>query len=320
MELTCVDMGGSNLRIAQVRDDGTIAGDIFKRSAKSLTSDQEVVQIISDLAKGNAVSICCAGDIDEPNRIVRYSSNVGYAKRLEYPRMLADKGLDVVLTNDMRAAVMGEAAYGAGKDYRRVAVATFSSGANCAVADAKKVVTSAEFGHMAYHREGGLFCGCGAQGHLEPYVSGNGAATWARQFFDITYQREHPILQAAMQRVQRPATDDSTRAVSEINAADVYAAYRKNPAQEPQRSIRDAQVQAIAHLLGAMISAYNPLDIIILMGSQTLDWDVLFAPAIQRLNAGGFALPSLLIPPIVRTTLPEIGLQGAAAYSRFARG
>lgn len=324
MDITCVDMGGSNLRIAQVRDDGTIQSEVIKHPVHQLRDDRQVVELIAEQARAKRVSICCAGDIDEEHLIIKYSSNVPYSKRLEYPRMLKERGLDVVLTNDMRAAVMGEAVYGSGKGKRRVAVATFSSGANCAVADNQKVVTSAEFGHMPFVHSAGLFCGCGQHGHLEPYVSGNGAATWAQQFFHISHQREHPLLDACRKRLARSqsasssaqgADDDAwRRTVASITAADVYDACREAPDQEPQRTIRQTQVLAIAHCFGAMLSAYNPLDVIVLMGSQTNDWDVLFEPAIQRLRTGGLALPSLSIPPIVKTALPEIGLQGAAAY------
>ena len=64
-----------------------------------------------------------------------------------------------------------------------------------------------------------------------------------------------------------------------------------------------------------MNSAYNPLDIMISMGSQAVkDGKHTIEPAIEIYQNEGLQLSSLNKPPIVITELPEIGIQGAAAY------
>ncbi len=65
-----------------------------------------------------------------------------------------------------------------------------------------------------------------------------------------------------------------------------------------------------------MNSAYNPVDILVLMGSQTQDWEALFAPAIQAYMAdrGRLQLHSLGKPKIERAQIKEIGVVGAVAY------
>ena len=64
-----------------------------------------------------------------------------------------------------------------------------------------------------------------------------------------------------------------------------------------------------------MTSVYHPVDMMVLMGSQTLDWEILFEPAIDlyRRDDGSFQLEGLRQPDIVRNDLDEIGVRGAVA-------
>jgi hypothetical protein len=96
----------------------------------------------------------------------------------------------------------------------------------------------------------------------------------------------------------------------------VYQAFVRDPDSQPQKDIRATQVKAIADSFGKMNSAYHPVDILVLMGSQTLDWEVLFEPAIEIFEGdeGHLQIPSFSKPPIVRASIEEIGIVGAVAY------
>ncbi|MCK5177009.1 MAG: hypothetical protein KAQ92_04750, partial [Candidatus Aenigmarchaeota archaeon] len=104
--------------------------------------------------------------------------------------------------------------------------------------------------------------------------------------------------------------------VTSITSKHVYGAYSSNPNQEPQKHIKNIQVEAIAASFGTMVSAFNPLDLMVLMGSQTNDWDILFKPAIKKYNSSTtqYQLASLEKPKIIKTNLSDIGIIGAAAY------
>jgi len=95
----------------------------------------------------------------------------------------------------------------------------------------------------------------------------------------------------------------------------VYQAYAGFPAQEPQKSIRNMQVKAIVFSFGMMNSAYNPLDAMFLMGSQTKDWDLLFdrAKSIYCSSTSQLQIASLDKPRILRLDDPDIGIKGAVA-------
>lgn len=324
-EVYGVDFGGTSLRAYVVDSEtGVLGREIFNQQIKEISSNEQLTKIfLENIPRGSRVGISAAGTIDEQGLIILQSPNSNIKGSITFAADLAANGREVALTNDMKAAVQAAARFGEGKGYRNVLVATYSSGYNCAVARDLENVSQAEFGHIPYGRD--LFCGCGKLGHLEVYLSGNGAATMAKQYFDITKQVKHPILQHALRDWNQAHGDlinledpvgrsKFWEVVQAITAKHVYAALRQNPEQEPQRSIRATQVQAIADSFVMMNAAYNPLDIMVLMGSQTKDWDLLFEPAKEIYYSGRSQMDSLHKPAIVRTHLPEIGVQGAAAY------
>jgi len=324
-----IDFGGSTIRIGKVnRETGELVGEPFVRLLKDVSTNEKLNEIIFDkIPKGVDIGICAAGTIDEKNLIIKQSPNSKIKGQINFGKCLAENGHNVIETGDMRAAVQAAAKFGEGKDYNNVLVATYSSGYNCAVTRDFENVTDAEFGHLPYGND--LFCGCGKKGHLESYVSGNGAAIMAKQFFDATNITDHPILKKSIEDLEneellkegiceiKDLRRDPKRleeVIKKINAKHVYQAFKENPEQEPQKSIRETQVKAIADSFTMMNSVYNPLDIMVLMGSQTKDWYELFEPAKIIYYAGESQMDSLDKPIIVKTELSEIGIQGAAAY------
>lgn len=327
MTYTGIDFGGSTIRVSEVNPEtGELIGEPFVQSLLEVNSNKNLNKIIFEHVPENSkIGISAAGNIDEENLVILESANSKITSEITFARDLAGEGYSVTITNDMKAAVQGAARYGEGKNLDNVLLATYSSGFNCAVTRKGVNVTTAEFGHQPYKNRGDLFCGCGRKGHLEVYLSGNGAAAMAKQFFFTTHLTEHPILADALRDynaakgtnynegdLKNPELHLSV--VNSIGAKNVYSAFKKDSFQEPQRSIQESQAEAIASSFGMMNSAYNPLDVIVTMGSQTKDWDVLFEKAISIYNNGDSQLPSLNKPKIVRTELPEIGVQGAVGY------
>ena len=108
-----------------------------------------------------------------------------------------------------------------------------------------------------------------------------------------------------------------------ITAKEVYEAFRKFPGMEPQKTIQRVQKKAIAHSFGLMVSAFNPLDVIVVIGSLAVNnQKELLEPAerLYRRDKGNYQLHTLNVPKIVTTKLPEIGVQGAAAYFHYQGG
>jgi len=368
MDFYGIDVGGTNLRISRVNPEtgallGTPPSLLGTRASllgtpatypmREITTNRKLTQIVfSHIPEGSCVGISAAGDVDEENLIIRLAANSPIKGEIVFGRELRDKrGCIVHETNDMNAAVQAIARYGQGRGHKNVLLATYSSGFNCALTRGGSNVTVAEFGHMIYKQNGDLYCGCGGKGHLETYVSGNGAAAMAKQYLSIGHLTSHPILDLSLadRRPKLPACAGSTdrpvrrtdvdgrvsadlvhsrrsvdlndpaiyaQVLGGISAKHVYQAYTQDPNGQPQKDIRETQIKAIADSFGKMNSAYHPVDILVLMGSQTIDWEVLFDPAIRlfREDRGRLQIPSFSKPPIVKACVEEIGIVGAVAF------
>lgn len=338
-----IDFGGSGPRIWKINlENGRLIKKVLSLPAEKINSNEELTSIILNcIEKGAKVGVGAAGDVDEKNLIIKYSPNFPIKEKITFPRDLAREGRNVTLTNDMRAAVQAVVRYepfvkNSKRKIRNIAVATYSSGFNAAVARDDEIVTQAEFGHIIYKKNSELFCGCGRKGHYEIFVSGNGAASIAKQYFSITQDINHPIIKEALKDYNKEAKKENKPTYkpedlenriaylivfNSISSKHIYEACRKYPNQDPQKSIRNTQIEAIADSFGLINSSYNPLDLIVCMGSQTKDADILFEPAIKKYRSREFKgqLPGLKKPEVIITQLPEIGAQGAAAYFLYVK-
>ncbi len=333
MEYYGIDFGGTNLRISRVDPEtGRLTGDMASHPMKGISANEELTRLIFDyIPDGSHVGISAAGPVDEQNLIIKFATNSPIKSEITFGRDLRDrKGCTVTQTNDMNAAVQAAARYGQGKGHRHVLLATFSSGYNCSLTRGGVNVTTAEIGHSIYKPGGDLYCGCGGKGHLETYVSGNGAATMARQYLGIRQLKDHPILDFCLADCNSETADsDITYTKSDLSdprlygfilervtAKHVYASYRQAPSGQPQKDIRNVQIEAIADSFGRMNSFYHPVDIFVLMGSQTRDWDLLFEPAIEKYKIDDclYQLGVMPKPIIKRTQFSQIGIVGAVAF------
>lgn len=333
-----IDKGGNLWRMGEVDPKtGGIIGEIVETNLEHIVENskltEKAIELLTNFSQPNetlGVGICAAGHIDEVNLIIKGSPNSRVKGEITFPRDMRSAGYDVVATNDMPAAAQYAARFGQGKGYENVCVITFSEGCNAAIVRSLVNVTKAEMGHHVYKPNGDLWCGCGEKGHLEPYVSGKGAEAIARQYFDMTRERNHPILINVAKRLGIPIEDIDRedvfwKVLSQIKTKDIYKAYKDNPKQNPQRAIREMQVEAIEYGFGDIVSHYNPVDIIVCMGGQTRDWRILFKGedgAIVR-YAREFAkvnYRTIRPPKIVKTKRKEIGVPGAAAFYLSNRG
>lgn len=333
-----IDCGGTNLRVYEVNPKtGDLTDLLIDMKTRKITDNQTLTEKIYEAIKplGPPEQICvgasAAGTIDEEELIVTKATNFPTIREeITFARELAAKKYKVALTNDLKAAGIGAIKYAQGKGIPHGAIVTFSSGHNYSVWHNGKLNDEViEGGHMSYKPGSGVFCGCGEEGHLEPYVSGNGAVGMAKQALIMQGTPHHTILEEAVreidneqitqERFERLKEDLNYRRTifNKITARNVFAAYRRKPDENPQKEIRDLQIQAIPHSFGEMISNHSPLEIIICMGSQaTKDWETLFEPAIElyKKRPGKYHHPNLKVPEIVMNTEKKIGAKGAVAY------
>lgn len=196
-----VDIGGTNLRVGAIDDDGTLlhrqvvdtpagAGRDPEAAGRDLVATivEAAAVVLAEVATASDVAVPIgigfAGGISREGRAV-YGSNVS-TRDLPLRDAIRDRvgHPDVVVVNDANAATWGEYRHGAGRDARDVVMATVGTGVGGGVVSDGVLVMGVqgfggEVGHMVVARDGWT-CSCGHRGCLEAYAAGVALARHAR--------------------------------------------------------------------------------------------------------------------------------------------
>ncbi len=185
-----VDLGGTNVRIAQV---DLSAGRLLdeRRAIIGSRDPVAVAELLAALvgevrSKPDVpIGVGIAGMLRGWSGVVALAPNLGW-REVDFRALLRDRlGAKVELYNDLNAIAFGETSFGAARGVRDVLCIFIGTGIGAGlVADGKLYIGAShlagEFGHMKVVR-GGRRCGCGACGCIEAYASGANLATRARQ-------------------------------------------------------------------------------------------------------------------------------------------
>ncbi len=129
--IIAIDIGGTNTRIALIGDDRKIVQKISFPTKSDI--EEEAATIAQRLAKipHKEVTRAVAGvpGVVSEEGVVISSPNLVTWEQYNIKHILSEKlDLEVLIVNDAELAAIGEAAYGAGKDYHVVAFLTISTG------------------------------------------------------------------------------------------------------------------------------------------------------------------------------------------------
>ncbi len=177
-----IDVGGTTIKGAIIDSAGKLYGEDSVVTGKG----EEIVKgiaavcgrLIALIGKGEkivGVGIGCAGVIDGKNGVVAQANNL-QLKNFPLAKKVEERvHLPVKITNDANAAALGEAKFGAGKEYRDSILVTLGTGVGGGVVIDGKLFegnksAGAELGHMVIER-GGNRCSCGRRGCFEAYSS-----------------------------------------------------------------------------------------------------------------------------------------------------
>jgi glucokinase len=175
-----IDIGGTSVKGALIDREGTLLAEAScptSQNAEQLCDD--IVALVQQLtAEGgtvSAVGVGCPGVIDSENGTIVFAGNLAMK---DYPlgQMLAQRlGLPVKITNDANAAALGEARFGAGKNYTDSILVTLGTGIGGGVMIGGKLFegnrsAGTEIGHMVVEKFG-YPCTCGRRGCFEVYAS-----------------------------------------------------------------------------------------------------------------------------------------------------
>lgn len=143
-----IDLGGTNVRVAIVREDGEVLHDVKELSEVHLGKDAlvaKMVRMVKSLPNWNTcsgVGLAVPGPVDTVKRVMTIATNVPGFEGFEFAKIMeAELNMPVYLDNDVNAAALGEAVFGAGKDDRMVYYVTISTGIGGAAVINKKVLS-----------------------------------------------------------------------------------------------------------------------------------------------------------------------------------
>jgi glucokinase len=190
-----VDLGGTNLRIAAVDEQGNLLEKVSLGTKLSLGRARviddmcDAIQRVSqkyNSAPLLGIGIGVPGIVDLENGMMRAAVNLtgwgNYPARAEIERRLQTR---VILENDGNVAALGEKWLGAARDFSDMAMLTLGTGVGGGLVLGGVIWhgvngMAGEFGHITVAPDGPL-CGCGNRGCLELYASATAIVRMARE-------------------------------------------------------------------------------------------------------------------------------------------
>lgn len=178
-----LDIGGMSIKGVCIDAEGQILaegcvptecenGGMAMCDAIAVLADRLSEQVEGELG---GVGVGCPGMIDSDTGTVIFAGNLGL-KNFPLGAILQEKlHTDVKITNDANAAALGEARFGAGKQYSNSVLVTLGTGVGGGIIIGGKLFeggdsAGAEIGHMVIERYG-VRCTCGRRGCFEAYSS-----------------------------------------------------------------------------------------------------------------------------------------------------
>ena len=162
MRIAVLDIGGTSIKsglwngqeLVRTQEQDTDA----KKGASHVVS--RVLEILGTYGSFDGVGISTAGQVNSKEGFIRYANeNIpGYTGTRLRDLVASEFGVPVAVENDVNAAALGEAVWGAGRDYDDFLCLTYGTGVGGAIVIGKKIYSGSmfsgrEFGGMVVHPE-----------------------------------------------------------------------------------------------------------------------------------------------------------------------
>ena len=186
-----VDIGGTKILAGTVTEDGEIVSTARRPTPRHDANDvlELVAEVVGELVAGSsepleAVGVGVAGLVDAERSRVYFAPNLRWSQVPVRALLEASTGLPVVVENDGNIAAWGEYRFGAGRGHRDITLVTVGTGIGGGIVINGALFRGAhgaagEIGHINAVPDGRP-CGCGRNGCLEQYASGNALVREAR--------------------------------------------------------------------------------------------------------------------------------------------
>ncbi len=180
MRVLAFDIGGTAIKIGVINEKGEILESretptLAKEGGEALMS--RILKIIGEYKAIDRVGISTAGQVDHiDGKIIFASENLPGWTGMEIKKRIEEAyNLPTAVENDVNAAAIGEAYYGAAVEDKTFLCLAYGTGIGGAIVEEGKIYRGAfgsagEFGHTITH-VGGNDCNCGGKGCYETYAS-----------------------------------------------------------------------------------------------------------------------------------------------------
>jgi glucokinase len=292
-----IDLGGTNLRVALVSEDGEIARKVKKASPEEVLNS--LSETIEEVKQGDiaGIGLGVAGLIDRENGRVFSSPNYHAVEGLDLVEGIQRKfNVSVYLENDANCAALGEKARGAGKDFENFVLLTLGTGIGGGIIYKGELLdAAAEIGHMSINAEAEK-CPCGNIGCLENYAS-------ARSMI----AKAVVMLEKGTESMLKNCCNGS---IYKITPDDIYKSALEGDTLS-REILRDAG-RALGVGLANLINILSP-EAIILAGGLIGAWNIYVQEAIKEASRRAFKDVFEAVKIIPSSLGDDAGVVGAAS-------
>ena len=191
MKILVFDIGGTSIKYGVCIDDQL--QDVKETPTNASLGGRHIVETLISLIKEqsdyDAIGISTAGQVNSKEGFIIYANqNIPNYTGTQIKKELEELfHVPVTVENDVNAAAMGEAIYGAGKDYKQFLMLTYGTGVGGATVTDKEVYygssySASEFGAIITHSDVRLAGNDYFDGCYEKYASTTGLVKLAMEY------------------------------------------------------------------------------------------------------------------------------------------
>ena len=309
-DLICaVDLGGTNLRAANVDCEGRIHERVRKPTPQSDQPEEVVSGIAAAVRECEAealkrgvhvarISVVVPGSVDVGTGVVVNAPNVPSLQGYELaPALESALGRPPLIENDANAAALGEMWQGAARGYQTIICLTLGTGVGGGIILDGKIWrgadgTAGELGHTSVEPFGGVRCKCGNVGCLEVYASATAIVRMTREGL-----------------ARHPGSSLHSLAAGDLTAEKVYGAALEGD-ELSLNGFRSMGVY-LGIAMANFVNIFNP-EMIVIGGGVSSAWEMFAQHARAEVRHRAFPVPARRCRIESAECGDDAGLLGAA--------
>lgn len=307
-----VDLGGTNIAVGVVTEDGKIiASDstptLAEREYPEIVADMAMVcrrvveQAGIDMKEVKSIGIGSPGSIDSENGIVLYANNLKFNNAPIADELRKHIDLPVHIENDANAAAYGEFAVN-GKGAKHFVFVTLGTGVGGGIIINGKLYTGfngigGELGHMTLVH-GGKMCSCGNPGCWEAYASVTALISQTKEA--IEKNPDSLMVKLAQEK-------------GEVSGRTAFEAAKAGDAAG--KAVVDQYIEYVASGVMNIINIFQP-ERLVIGGGISKEGEYLLAPIREYCEKYGYNKISKRTDIQIATLFNDAGIIGAALAAK----